>query len=73
MYKGNKKYSKFSAAELSSSIVRKYSRCLTLLYQYDTGQVDYSKETNGKFPTEALTLDFALEIVDNLKQVYTVV
>ena len=46
---------------------------MTLLYQYDTGQVDDSKETNGKFPTEALTLDFALEIVDNLKQVYTVV
>ena len=71
-YGSNKKYIKNFGFELSSRIVKKYSRCLTLLYQYDSGQVEDNKEVNGKFPTAALTLDLALEIVDNLKQVYSI-
>ena len=67
-HKSNKKYSSSYAVALASRIAKEYSRCFTLLYQYDSGHVD-DAEIDGEPPTERLTMDLAVEVIDYLKQV----
>ena len=67
-HKSNKKYSSSYAVALASRIAREYSRCFTLLYLYDLGYVD-DAEIDGEPPTARLTMDIAVEVIDNLKQV----